>query len=864
LKFTVRQDLVNSAVDYNIGWLIIYYRPVGSTYWFKTRVLDPLGSFGFSAGTDREFTPTLNLGTRTWPNPDDSSDNYDFVFRLGYNDDKFTESSRQLRIMNVDIERGQDSTVDVFDGVAKLNETVDAFEIITVDQAPPGTVVDPTDVRISINEIKQGPTIFPPSGGQIQTINFKFDPLPQSNLPFFRGIRIRWRPAGSTLPLDNFYEFSPTEVIQNKYDLWLYRSDQQALTPPPLNERVEYLVEVLIVGPNNMMISNPTNAIYLAGEVHTRTTEPGYPVTGNWLPTFTVVHTTLQAALTRLGSVSVPPANDTTNLFTPSFIRGATILEGGLPKLDLQISITVRNNFNPGGNVNRIAGVKIYYRESFGDLPFFKETQVTTNNYPVNSDFTFTFPEPLVERLYPNIPTTNQNRFDFIFRFLFTDGTESINQSRVMGVPVERNMLDGTYQFDPFAAGVNFGRFTESANSYEFTTERNAPPGSFLNTKDILPQLTDVKVAGNSTISWVVDQLGLTPEQQNFFLGMTVRYRELPIDRSAGDFIVLETSIPLRVNRTTLEYSTEPVNFIPDQRYQFILTPKVRARNRNTGVIEEVDGNFSYFMEGTMTEIFSFNWRQRLGLNTINSSDIAGLPVPPLLSVVSVLKYSRIGVRDLSPNSGWLQLHLDARHIRNLGASISGPQNIRIYRRNNIGTVRNASSFAKYWGLGRWEYIDVNTSAGGNARRQTDGTVIISLRNPVSHTEFSPLYEITADPLTTRAYPWWTSPPSNVALEPVTGQNVELFITVFINNVETPYGILLGSIPVTTAYEEVSQARPRLVDTSLFNSLVPGYLRQLEEARPRWTGGTLFNGLGGWTLYTLNTTFGSDSGRPIA
>ena len=212
LTFTMIQDIITQRFNLNVRGVNIYYRingfkPGGSGEYFDYKLHTEYFDGSYYPGQPYTFTPALNLGL----SGDDATDQFDFIFRLFYDDLK--ESSFQIRVSNSDIENTDDEPVMGYGPNSVQTNQVTAvlvnwktftdsiFDQVTLED--PSTVADLTLTRIGIDSvrIKKAPNI----------LEFWIQPPSVENRLFWRGVKLRYR----LLPKDGSRagEFSVEDVL---------------------------------------------------------------------------------------------------------------------------------------------------------------------------------------------------------------------------------------------------------------------------------------------------------------------------------------------------------------------------------------------------------------------------------------------------------------------------------------------------------------------------------------------------------------------------------------------------------------------------------------------------------------------------
>ncbi len=434
------------------------------------------------------------------------------------------------------------------------------------------------------------------------------------------------------------------------------------------------------------------------------------------------------------------------------FIQAKPTYESlGVPTSDRGIEVTIVQDINNSAFNTQIKGVKIYYKLNSA-TGWFNYIEYFDGSYFPGQQYDFTPALDLGLRTYPNPDDTTDN-YDFIFRFVYTDDTEGTRQVRFMNADIE-NTTDAVV----FGFGIGSGSPVLAINepSTAFTPEP-PPPGSVIDTREIE---VNIKTTGNALqgnfIVWEINPPDAS-NRSNWY-GVRVRSRKVPI--GGGDAPAFDVTDYFPVNQPTagIWQIRHPIEY--DEDYQYVLTPVVRYSGAKTeafrsvlvrGKIHNRSDALDYPAGG--------NWSSKLVIQTINTSDVSdiqGTPFPtpdPLVVVKLWRKVYKSGLTNNTPNNVYFELEYNASHI-------VGLTGVRIYRRANTGgpygTGTVSNGLAKYYGYGRWEYVDV--VPGTNATTLTNGNVLVNLRGPINHEEFNPLYELrTGEPLLWQLGQWNSS-----------------------------------------------------------------------------------------------------------
>ena len=184
LEFTMTQDINNpSGFQRGVGGVMIYYKLSSDTYWKTSR--SNFGG-GYFPGQPITFTPNLDLGIGN-PSPDDASDNFDFIFRLTYNNENpIRESSNQWRYMGVDVSNL--TSANPFESVTKIYEDSSEYNFITEENAPPGEVVGTRNITFGVASIG-----WVNQTGYPGVLVFNINPPAVADRVNWYGVKIRYR-----------------------------------------------------------------------------------------------------------------------------------------------------------------------------------------------------------------------------------------------------------------------------------------------------------------------------------------------------------------------------------------------------------------------------------------------------------------------------------------------------------------------------------------------------------------------------------------------------------------------------------------------------------------------------------------------
>lgn len=248
MQWTFTQDINRRGFNGNVIGINIYYKVSTATYWSKGQ---QLFDSTYTPGFPTTFTLPFTLGASG------SADRYDFVVRFVYNDN--TESERQYRVMNVDVEQNAFGSYDFdpfYGTIAKASgdEDVSAFELITTDNAPQGAVTDPRTLQITFNQQ------YSMASNRSEAIVFYLNNVVDDD-NIWAGVRMYYRPvvAGQN-PDYEIVNFFPVTA-----DTYGRRIFQQ---PIDFDQQYEFVI-VPVVYYNNVK-TECNNAWYGSGAIHDR------------------------------------------------------------------------------------------------------------------------------------------------------------------------------------------------------------------------------------------------------------------------------------------------------------------------------------------------------------------------------------------------------------------------------------------------------------------------------------------------------------------------------------------------------------------------------------------------------------------
>lgn len=496
-----------------------------------------------------------------------------------------------------------------------------------------------------------------------------------------------------------------------------------------------------------------------------------------------------------------------------SDITALTLTTTGVPRDPRELSVTIKQNiFNEAANYD-IKGV-VCYSKSITETAWQRNAVTFDDSYIPGSSVTFTHPGDLGFRSYPSTPTANQQNYDFIFRWLYKDGTESSRQRRIMRVPVEVYL--GSYTFNPFITVQNVN---ELVTDYFITL---ADPGAPAAVRDMTVNILGVG-------AWA--QRGTN--EQRFYIQPPnasvltswggVRFRSRPVIPGSNPPFeeYIETSTYITPSGGNAFYIV-PTKF--DQDREWVVTPMYReagvrkdstqswygkgyVANRSSGP----DVPTVLLGDNTPNWYGKFNWRQISTADALNTiDDEFPAPANPRVQVLKYNWNSRYNQSVFGWDDHWCEIEFDHRAIPNY----TGLDIYRRYRNQNQMDNSFIRERANVYGLGRWEKIQVNTI-------NNSGSVTVRLR-PAEDFQIFNLNFITATGITA-ANPLFSSlyNPATHFYVGRSGTNVEILLVARTNAGVSTVGMLLplavSPAPGSNSINQLIGVRPQEVNLSDYN-----------------------------------------------
>jgi hypothetical protein len=494
------------------------------------------------------------------------------------------------------------------------------------------------------------------------------------------------------------------------------------------------------------------------------------------------------------------------------------------------LAFTVRQDISvQAGGVNpEVAGVNIYYKLNASTY-WKKFLHNFDGSYQFGNNYTFT---PGLDLGVGNPSETNaSDNFDFIFRFVYRDSSESTVQWRLMNIDIQPN-------WNP----SNVDAIGERTDAYSFLTEEQAPPGAVADTRTMTIGLTQVAyVKGTRTyLQFTINPPDVT-NQVNWY-GVRIRSRVIPLGATTlpqfDSVDVLNISSPWTFTFPSAGNITE------NGYYQIAITPLVRYSSARIetytswygeGKVYEVRDTATGFPDATA----NLNYFTRMNWRTIDTANITNgsIPLPPQDPKISVIRWQRIVNNSLTPrvNNIYYQLEYSIAHIT------TGSPSVRLYRRCTTTTpgAGIVGSTAKYYGLGRWEYVDI--TPGTNAQTLANGNVVVNLRCPIAPSEFNSQYLLSSGvTLENSNFAW------GAGKKIIEDQPIDVIAVVTVSGSPSTVAIRLPRITSSTVGTATSPGPFNDVTTASLNNYDAGFKRNLtvgtDGARVAITGSAQWTG----------------------
>lgn len=423
-----------------------------------------------------------------------------------------------------------------------------------------------------------------------------------------------------------------------------------------------------------------------------------------------------------------------------------------------QITQTLTDATNP-----LIEGVRIYYRAT-GDTYWNYEDHKFSNytQYFPGASVTFDLKGTFGNRAYPTIPQvtplSTQQRYEFLARLLYSDGTTALRQFGPMGGQVEWYPVGvpSAYNFtvvgtDPYASGVSRTVPVPVGFNETFKTVDQDPNQGVNAALELFPNIEEIQ--DSKYIPRLTFTFYIPTQYVSKFRGYRIRLREV-VPGTNPDFKTFEIGpIPDSLgSRINLVLQDSYFRF--NQRYEWVITALVST---TSGV---VDGTYCLYGKASIpsNNLDERNIYERFNFSSQTTADVLALlkvtyPVIPVANAKSWIKrYARFidqynlgrGGFNLDTSSSGFPFNIYMKlRFQALSATAS---HVIVYRRvfDTFGIQRTTvTNTAKYSGLGPWEKVRVSLSG---LTQDAEGFRTINLRGPIDPTYFNGYYQVAGAP----------------------------------------------------------------------------------------------------------------------
>ena len=284
LNITVTQDVISQPANFDVDGVRVYWKLNTATYW-KTAIYK-FASYSPGSAVDIGFNGDIGVSG--------GLARYDFAYRFSYKDGSLSTFVAVTYYVVEDATNSYPYSPS-FGNATASNRLVTEYPIVTEDQAPPGAVADPLNIRMTIGAFPSG-LFFNESAGTTGIRLFVFPPA-VTNRADWRGVKIRYRPVvpGQNTALTTFVDKNVKPDANFGlmiYSIWGIQFDQQyeiIITPQVIKSGVEQDSNSSIVG---------------VGYVHNRTLSRDFPLDNNWAPSWNMTAQDTKTALNQAGQAS--------------------------------------------------------------------------------------------------------------------------------------------------------------------------------------------------------------------------------------------------------------------------------------------------------------------------------------------------------------------------------------------------------------------------------------------------------------------------------------------------------------------------------------------------------------------------------
>lgn len=405
-------------------------------------------------------------------------------------------------------------------------------------------------------------------------------------------------------------------------------------------------------------------------------------------------------------------------------IAAQTLLTGAQPKDPKEIEFTVREDtFNNPANYD-VTGIA-YYVKASAESQWTRYERAFSNPYVPGAEQTFTL-DIFGSPAYPSVPSTAQQNYDFIFRFVHKDGTESTRQWRFMNIRTEYSNF-GTYNYNPLYGAIPK---REKATDFEITLVDPSVPSAASSMTVNLHSIETRKINNRNNIAFFINPPDASVQAS--WRGFRLRYRKV-VPGTDPDFETYEsTSTQLNINGRHFL----PLEIDYDDVYEWVITPLYSASGTRTDSTESLFGvgyihnkqqRDDYPSNNNWLQTYNFrDMKTTQALKTIDEAFPA--PANPLVEIVA---WTMSRENFYSQANEYYKLTFNHHAITNFTA-------LNIYRRrNDYGAVPDANN--NFYGYGRWEKVVISSL------QSSPTSTTVFLRPPLFAQEYNPYYNGSND-----------------------------------------------------------------------------------------------------------------------
>ena len=438
-----------------------------------------------------------------------------------------------------------------------------------------------------------------------------------------------------------------------------------------------------------------------------------------------------------------PPANPAADFLAYAF--GRTVIDGSTNPLPVRtVNFTLRQDVRAGTN-SYLSALEIYKKPS-GETGWTKTVKTLTNTQGAD----ITFAVECGPRVYPLIPGSGGvpesiDDYDFIFRFIYSDGKTSKYQYRAMGCSIEYGAYGhDVYVLDPGAAGGTI-------YAKELTTDYTpalASAATVVDKRDMADSMSAYQFFVTQDAGVNVGYFWASPPPvaaSPYFLGWRVHTRQVIVGTTTTDNPIKSdddnkpylSSTDIFFNGSyTTAVGCKFKNLLWDVEVEYIAVPLVwyngaittatkafywkgKVHNRSS----ETGGNNPYPISGGNIG----NWFSRYTPQLVNyqtALNSLSAPYPDIDPIAKIKTATRVGQST------------DMRGYWNITFQVPNSMtSFKIYRRSvhdnrqPVGFDYNYFDPVTLADAGRWEYLVPTT---GQYTKDANNIVTINLRPAIS------------------------------------------------------------------------------------------------------------------------------------